>query len=150
TDVAGHGRSVLIRATGDAFCPVAALAQFIRQFPAPPHAPLLAFSIPTTPWTQQQFSNAVRDLAGVLHFPPGISGHSLRVGGFTHGIAAGVPVEYMVATGGWTSDAFRRYIRQTPSGADAFAAASSAVSNPRPPRPPFPGSSNGGPSPRSV
>lgn len=60
-------------------------------------------SLPTRSWFLRQLHH---------HFPPSISGHSMRAGGATALAAQGVPDDRIRILGRWSSDAYQLYLRQ--------------------------------------
>jgi integrase len=56
-------------------------------------------------------NSLVKKAAKMLGLPPGVTSHSLRIGGCTAACGAGVPIEIVKAIGGWHSDAMVTYIR---------------------------------------
>lgn len=92
-------------------CPVTAFLRMVAMIPAPP--PAVAFiSLPLLrPVTYAEWSEYVRSSVGQLGENPTLfSSHSFRRGGASHAFRSGVPPELIQLHGGWTSDAFRRYI----------------------------------------
>ncbi|MCP3668394.1 MAG: hypothetical protein GY696_38900 [Gammaproteobacteria bacterium] len=98
---------------GHQLCPVVAVGCALAASPlSSPRAPafLEAFN-PPTPLTRSFFD---RKLAALLQGcgldSSKYSGHSLRRGGATFALAAGVPGELIQAQGDWKSDAYKRYL----------------------------------------
>ena len=56
-------------------------------------------------------NSLVKKAAKMLNLGPGITSHSLRIGGCTAACGSGVPIEIVKAIGGWHSDAMVLYIR---------------------------------------
>jgi len=99
--------------SGHPLCPVVALGVALASSPSqlPSDPALLESFSPPTVLTRATFDNK---LAAVLRAcgldVSKYSGHSLRRGGATFALAAGVPGELIQAQGDWKTDAYKRYI----------------------------------------
>ncbi len=102
----------LVSIPNSPLCPVRAYKLMLALLPAPPLAPL--FCLPNTPCTpvthpnfQSHLERALRSAnLSSLHF----TGHSFRRGGASWAFRVGVPGELIQSIGGWTSDAYLRYL----------------------------------------
>lgn len=109
-----EGTTIIITATGNDLCPVAAFANHLAvNNSPPPNTPLFAFKRRRTwsPMTKNcflDFALDVFDKAGLEH----VQGHSFRIGGAVELLLAGVPPHVVAATGGWSSLAFLLYWRR--------------------------------------
>jgi hypothetical protein len=94
-------------------CPVRAFSLMCARVPAPPSAPL--FTFPSAgeypPVTHAVFLSHLRRVLRQANIPPTtFTGHSFRRGGATWAFRAGVPGELIKSIGGWSSDAYLRYL----------------------------------------
>ena len=97
-------------------CPVAGIEDILRQFPerraggSESHLPLFRFDDGSP--VLRSLVQGLLDLAAVaLGLPPGRFGsHSLRIGGATAMLHAGMPVDLIKRMGRWVSDAFQGYL----------------------------------------
>ena len=107
----GKSSAVVVR-DGELLQPVTALRQMLRQRRAAPDAPLFLWrGRPLTSATVSQLLKFVVEAAGGSAV--GLSSHSLRIGGATAALAAGVPPEAIRLMGRWDSDVYEIYCRQS-------------------------------------
>ena len=94
-------------------CPVRAFRIMCRMVPGTAHTPL--FSLPTLQGpltvTHVYFNNYLKSALRAAGLPlVFFNGHSFRRGGATWAFKHGVPGEVIQLLGGWTSDAYLRYL----------------------------------------
>lgn len=113
TDTEHTGVQIVLAATGEKTCPVAALARLYTLDPQPANAPLFrlssgafsCFSVVTA--FKKRISFAGLDQADY-------SGHSFRKGAAQHAADHGMLDEMIQKLGRWTSNAFRLYFTTSP------------------------------------
>lgn len=108
-DQKGRGQRVYIEATGTSTCPVGSMKEYLK------------LRGDGEGWLFQQeegrqlstgaITSIVRRVAAAAGLRGCYSSHSLRIGGATAAMAAGMTKEQVKAIGGWTSDAVDRYLR---------------------------------------
>ncbi len=114
TDVFQAGHSLLVGATGNLLCPVAAMLGYLATRPNV-SGPLFIHE-DGTPLSRSYLVQAVRAAlasAGNLDLSR-YSGHSFRIGAATTAARAGVPDSMIQTLGRWKSSAFLAYIRSRP------------------------------------
>lgn len=98
--------------------PLPALANHLLRNKLPPEATLFAYTNPADPrgWSpmvKSVFMKRCTDIWKESKLGP-CSGHSFRIGGATELIRQGLTFEWVCLQGRWSSEAWRRYIRNTP------------------------------------
>ena len=107
----GKNSAVVVR-DGELIQPVTALQRMLGQRRAAPHEPLFLWrGRPLTSTTVSRLLKFVVKAAGSCE--RGIGSHSLRIGGATAALAAGVPPEAIRLMGRWDSDVYEIYCRQS-------------------------------------
>ena len=106
--------TVPLVASGGPLCPVAALRQHIREFPAPPGSPAFVYSPAggrrPVPLSHTAFVSRMKAmLLAAGHDPSRFAGHSLRRGGATLAFRLNCPVQFIKLQGDWLSDVVYRY-----------------------------------------
>ena len=110
TDPFGKGVRVSLRVSGKDFCPVIALADYLRIHPRSQGSLFLWED--GKPLLKEQFVLGVRTaLAEAGRNPSLFAGHSFRIGAATTAAAAGVPSHKIKHLGRWSSDAYMLYVR---------------------------------------
>ena len=99
------GTHVVVGRTGDALCPVSALAQYISMRGCQPGAFFLDASQKVL--TKQRFVERIRELLTSIGLPQhNFAGHSFRIGAATTAAAAGIEDSTIQTLGRWHSAAF--------------------------------------------
>ncbi len=114
TDVFQAGHSLLVGATGDLLCPVAAVLGYLAIRPEVP-GPLFIYE-DGTPLSRSRLVQAVRSALasiGTIDLAR-YTGHSFRIGAATAAAQAGIPDSMIQTLGRWKSSAFLTYIRTRP------------------------------------
>ena len=114
TDVFQAGHTLLVGATGDLLCPVAAILGYLASRPSAP-GPLFVLE-DRRPLSRTYLVQAVRSAMASLE---GVDlsrycGHSFRIGAATAAARAGAPDSMIQTLGRWKSSAFLSYIRSPP------------------------------------
>ena len=100
----------MVGRTGDALCPVSALAQYISMRGCQPGAFFLDTSRKVL--TKQRFVERIRELLTTIGLPQhNFAGHIFRIGAATTAAAAGIEDSTIQTLGRWHSAAFLQYIR---------------------------------------
>ena len=114
----GRGKEVplLLGGGGSLLDPVAALRRLWAADPVPPgelaRTPLFRTGVRGVPLTVKGVRDTVRLLMGSLGLDPRRFGaHSLRIGGASAGLAAGMSAAALRAAGRWASDVYLLYAR---------------------------------------
>ena len=112
TDPFRKGVHIIVGATGDCLCPVAAVLQYIAIRGKEP-GPLFRFSNGSALTRQNFVSSVRRALSGIGLQTSLYSGHSFRIGAATTAAAQGISDALIKTMGRWESIAYTTYI-QTP------------------------------------
>ncbi len=105
---------ILLAATNDAACPIAALVRLLAHDPKPPSAPL--FSLSTGALTPATFqAEVLKNLHKSGIDSTRIKGHSFRKGAAQHTHNAGILNEQIQTLSRWSSEAFRMYFSTPPA-----------------------------------
>lgn len=113
TDIEHTGVQIILAATGEQTCPVAALRRLFIQDPRPPTAPL--FRLSSAAFSRQNVVSILKKRivsAGLSESD--FSGHSFRKGAAQHAADNGMLDESIQRLGRWTSNAFKLYFTTTP------------------------------------
>ena len=113
TDTEHTGAQIVLAATGEKTCPVAALSRLYTLDPQPANAPL--FRLSSSAFSRFSVVTALKkrlSLAGLAQF--NYSGHSFRKGAAQHAADHGMLNEIIQKLGRWTSNAFRLYFTTLP------------------------------------
>ena len=113
TKTLAHGRKIILGCSGHTFCaPCCILSYFqLRRGPAP-SAPLF-ISQNGLPLTKLELNKKIKALAIALNLEASkFSSHSIRAGSATSGSKAGLSDLEIQELGGWSSDAYKGYIRR--------------------------------------
>ena len=110
TDQFYEGSDVVLGASGEDLCPVAALLDYLgRRGPSP--GPLFRLEN-GAPLQRASFVKGVQDSLAVAGLPgENFNGHSFHLGAATSASAAGVPETTIKLLGRWRSMAYQQYIR---------------------------------------
>lgn len=114
TDQTCQGKVVPIERGQDLLsCPVQVLLDYLELWNGEsPESPLFAqIGQPEVPISSQAVSAIVKRAAAHAGLRGRFSGHSMRIGGATAALRAGLSLEHIRAVGDWTSDAVLRYLR---------------------------------------
>jgi hypothetical protein len=114
TDTKHEGVSIMVAATGDRACPVAALRTLFRVDPQQPNAPL--FRLNSGPFARSPVLRILAhrlELAGIQS--SGYTGHSFRHGASQHAYDSGMSESDIQTLGRWTSAAFKLYFKASRS-----------------------------------
>ncbi|KAF7327363.1 hypothetical protein MKEN_00313900 [Mycena kentingensis (nom. inval.)] len=109
-----RGGTLILTATGDDLCPVAALENHLRVNHSPnEHTPLFAFRT-SSGWSPIVKFNFLAFVSGIFKTAKldQVFGHSFRIGGSVHLLCSGVEPEIVMKIGGWTSTCFLIYWRK--------------------------------------
>ncbi|PPQ74199.1 hypothetical protein CVT24_012718 [Panaeolus cyanescens] len=109
-----EGAVIVLTSRTDVLCPVKALLNHLAvNANCPPHLSLFAYRTETG-WSHMIKEAYLKKAESVwaLASLEKVSGHSLRIGGATALLLAGVPPETVAKTGGWSSLAFLLYWRR--------------------------------------
>ena len=113
TNTEHTGLQIILAATGERTCPVAALRQLFIQDPRPANAPL--FRLQSAAFTRQGVVNILKQRIAAAGFPESnYSGYSFRKGAAHHAADHGMLDESIQKLGRWTSNAFKLYFTTTP------------------------------------
>ena len=112
TDPFRKGVHIIVGATGDCLCPVAAVLQYLAIRGKEP-GPLFRFSNGSALTRQNFVSSVRRALSGIGLQTSLYSGHSFRIGAATTAAAQGISDALIKTMGRWESIAYTTYI-QTP------------------------------------
>lgn len=130
------GQTVTLLAQSHPSNPLPLLQHHLHVNSLPPHAPLFAFS------SSQPANAAFTTLSKEILLSrcnaiwmrlgyPRVTGHSFRIGGTSHLLAAGIPPDVVKSMGRWVSDSFLRYWRNLDRIASAQTPGHSHTSHPR-------------------
>lgn len=114
TDIEHSGVQIILAATGENTCPVAALRQLFLIDPQPSNAPL--FRLNSGSFSRQGVVAALKKKliqAGIKETE--FSGHSFRKGAAQYAADQGMLDENIQRLGRWTSNAFRLYFKTSPA-----------------------------------
>ena len=126
TDTAGSGADIILGSTGDSFCPVTALGNYLWVRPPGP-VPLFVSS-EGSPMARATFVAVVRvPLLAAGISSEGYTGHSFRIVAATSATCVGVPAHLIKAMGRWSSNALMFYLRLPP---ETLASIARHLSNP--------------------
>ena len=104
---------IILAATGEPTCPLAALRRLFIQDPRPPNAPL--FRLQSSAFSRQAVVNILKQrIAAAGLSEANYSGHSFRKGAAQHAADHGMLDESIQRLGRWTSNAFKLYFTTTP------------------------------------
>jgi len=118
TDKDKQGVQIIVAATFDAVCPVAALQRLFLLDPQAPSAPLFTASSGAA-FSASYARKMLKSRLNLYSIPAAqYTGHSFRRGAAQHALDHGFSNEEVQRLGRWTSDAFRLYC--STSQADAF------------------------------
>ena len=113
TDPYGNGVWVTLYATGGRTCPYQAMSRYISQLPqhqSHPNMPLLV-STNGKPLLKSLLVGRMKSMLGNVGEDSDLyTGHSLRKGGATSLMLAGVSTEIIQVRGRWKSNAYSRYV----------------------------------------
>ena len=109
TDYDHKGVEIVLAATHDKICPVAALQQLFQVDKQPPTAPL--FQSGTGAFSYDYFVDTLRKRLRIIGDPhtDRYSGHSFRRGAAQHAADNGILDGDIQRLGRWSSDAFKLY-----------------------------------------
>ncbi len=104
---------IILAATGEPTCPVAALRRLFIQDSRPHNAPL--FRLQSSAFSRQAVVNILKQRIGAASLPEAnYSGHSLCKGAAKHVADYGMLDESIQRLGRWTSNAFKLYFTTNP------------------------------------
>lgn len=110
TDKESKGYIMQINKTGKSVCPVHSLNIFLARRPKI-NGPLLCH-MDGTPLTRTQFSSVLKKCLSVMNLEfAKYNTHSFRIGAATTAAMVGCTTEQIKEAGRWTSDAYKRYVR---------------------------------------
>lgn len=113
TDIEHTGLQIVLAATGEKTCPVAALARLYTRDPQQPNAPL--FRLASGAFSRYSIVPAFKKRISLADLPQSdYSGHSFRKGAVQHAANHGLLDEMIQKLGRWTSNAFRLYFTTSP------------------------------------
>ena len=113
TDTEHTGVQIILAATGEPTCPVAALRRLFIQDPHPPNA--LLFRLQSSAFSRQAVVNILKQrIAAAGLSEANYSGHSFRKGAAQHAADHGMLDESIQKQGRLTSNAFKLYFTTTP------------------------------------
>jgi hypothetical protein len=112
-DTTHRGVDIILAATGTSTCPVRALQGLFQAYPLHGDEPLFGFD--GVPMTRNWMIATLRKRAASLHGHAALkySGHSFRRGAAQQASDNGLGEEDIKALGRWSSEAFKRYFKQT-------------------------------------
>lgn len=111
TNKSGRGKRVPIEPSPDSpTCPLKLLAAYLAVVPGAPDD-LLFRSVRGAPLTTSAISSVVSRLATRAGFTGRFTGYSLRIGGATAAVAAGMTMAQIRSVGDWESKAVLHYLR---------------------------------------
>lgn len=119
TDQRRSGFSIPLERSASKYCAVTLLEEW-RRAQTPASATVFT-TVLGKDMTTSSISAVVKRVARAVGFEEKVSGHSLRIGGATALLSAGVSSENIQALGGWSSSAFQRYARTTELAASRIA-----------------------------
>ena len=106
TDTEHTGVQIILAATGEQTCPVAALRRLFIQDPRPANAPL--FRLQSFAFSRQGVVNILKQRIAAAGFPKSnYSGHSFRKGAAQHAADHGILDKSIQRLGRWTFNAFK-------------------------------------------
>ena len=112
TDTEHTGVQIILAATGEPTCPVAALRRLFIQDPHPPNA--LLFRLQSSAFSRQAVVNILKQrIAAAGLSEANYSGHSFRKGAAQHAADHGMLDKSIQRLGRWTSNAFKLYFTTT-------------------------------------
>jgi hypothetical protein len=129
----GKTITLVLRSGGTLLDPVRELWRLFELDPVPDSArattPLFRRVSTGAAFTVPQISAVVKELMQAVGCDPALFGaHSLRIGGATAALAAGVPPEVIRALGRWDSDVYEIYTRLSKEAAGRFTVAVGSTS----------------------
>ncbi len=111
TDQLAKGLEIPVEATGSNWCPHRLLRMYLEERGSA--AGPLFLSNQGKQLSTSAISSIVKRVAALAHLPGRYSSHSLRIGGATAAMIAGLSLEQIKAIGNWQSEAVMRYLRLT-------------------------------------
>ncbi len=113
TDTEYTGVQIILAATGEPTCPVAALRRLFIKDPRSPNAPF--FSLQSLAFSRQAVVNILKQRIAATSLPEAnYSGHSFRKRAAQHAANYGMLDKSIQRLGCWTSNAFKLYFTTTP------------------------------------
>lgn len=104
---------IILAATSERTCPVAALRRLFIQDPHPANAPL--FRLQSAAFSRQGVVNILKQRIAAAGLPESnYSGHSFRKGAAQHAADHGMLDESIQKLGRWTSNVFKLYFTTPP------------------------------------
>ncbi len=104
---------IILAATGEPTCPVAALRRLLIQDPRPPNA--LLFRLQSSTFSRQAVVNILKQCIGAAGFPEvNYSGHSFCKGAAQHEADHRMLDQSIQRLGRWTFNAFKLYFTTIP------------------------------------
>lgn len=110
-DQLARGLNIPIEATGGLTCPVRIVSAYLAQRRGSSPDDYVFEARRSVKLSSQAISSIVQRMARMTGFSGVFSSHSLRIGGATAAMAAGITKEQIMTIGGWSSDAVDRYLR---------------------------------------
>jgi site-specific recombinase XerD len=111
TDVFANGRFLPIEITNSPTCPVTLLLEYLKVRPHTCAKAPLFLAQNGNRMTPGAVNSVVKRVAEHLQLQGRFSGHSLRIGGATAAMEAGLSLEQIQSIGGWKSPAVHLYLR---------------------------------------
>ena len=111
TDIFANGKFLPIENTQSPTCPLSLLAAYLRVRPTTSHQAPLFLAKNGNRMSPGAISSVVKRIAKHQQLDGRFSGHSLRIGGATAAMEAGLSLEQIQAIGGWKSQAVHLYLR---------------------------------------
>jgi hypothetical protein len=109
-DQAGRGFKIFVEPTPARWCAVRLWRRYTASVAGSPPS-LLFRSITGAPLTSSAISSICKRMVDAAGLDAVVSSHSLRIGGASAAMIAGLGRAQIMAIGGWQSDAVDRYLR---------------------------------------